>query len=668
VRSDTLRLLYLHEIRMLVRARRTVVMAVVIPLILMPIMLFASKFTADQRQRSLNEATYRYAVTGEWAGMMRGFIADARESLDGGIETDLDELGKFRIREVSVADPARSLEQNEIHFYIETSTAVEEEADRPKGVPVARIVYFGSNDASNDSSRRMESLLHIAQRRQSENKLTTMGFRVESGKLFHVEAESLATPEQLTGSTIGRTLTPFLLMLMLSGGSIAAMDIISGEKERGTLETLLSTAATRTEIVTAKQLTICSVALLITAIQALNFLVYIKLQVVALPQNFALALPLSRVLTLLLLFVPLAATVAAILLMVSGYAKTYKEAQMYFVPVFVMTLIPSFAAMLPALRLRSAIAFVPISNVSVAVREIMVGRSDPPFIIVTFIVTALAAVFLLRASSRMLSREEMTVTGHLEPELFLSGPALFERHVWRWFAVMWAVIFATALNVPAISSLRGQVVFNQLIIFLGSALLIIRIYRLDFRDALSLRSVHWPVWLAAAIAAPTGNLVAVAVLKLVNYIVPAPTQLLQQMESMMPSGMPRWQIYLAVAVIPGVIEELTFRGVLLYGLRRKVRPILLPLVVGIAFGIFHFALFRMAPTAFLGVLLTIVAMLTNSIFPAMLMHILSNAFAIWASDHDWPVDALLWWHYALSAVIFALAMWIIYRNRRIEGQ
>src|SRR5205085_5297217 len=105
------------------------------------------------------------------------------------------------------------------------------------------------------------------------------------------------------------------VMMLFTGGAVAAMDIIAGEKERGTLETLLKTAAGRPEIVAAKQLAITSVANVITLMQGLNFLIYINLKVVALPKNFDLQLPTGMALTLLVLFIPLAATIASVLLM-----------------------------------------------------------------------------------------------------------------------------------------------------------------------------------------------------------------------------------------------------------------------------------------------------------------------------------------------------------------
>src|SRR5262249_1352166 len=210
---------------------------------------------------------------------------------------------------------------------------------------------------------------------------------------------------------------------------------------------------------------------------------------------------------------------------------------------------------------------------------------------------------------------------------------------------------------------RAQLLFNEFVIFGGAGILMLWIYRLDVREALSLRSVKWPVWLAVVIAAPAGNVMSFAMFKLLNQFVPVSSQPLQQMDQIMPHSIPTWEFYVLMGLIPGVMEELTFRGLLLYGLRQKVRPLVLPLVVGIIFGMFHFSLFRIGPTAFLGVLLTIIAMLTGSVFPGMVLHALNNSFAVWTSEHGWSLTSLEPWHYVAATVTFALDMWIISRNR-----
>src|SRR4030095_6771853 len=123
-------------------------------------------------------------------------------------------------------------------------------------------------------------------------------------------------------------------------------------------------------------LAIWTVGLVITFAQVLYALIYIRLNVIQLPDNFEIDLSAQSIAQLFVLFIPLAAAIAAALLIVSAYAKTYKEAQLHFFPLFMGRLVTSLAAVIPGLKSRSIIAFVPIANVSVAAREVLMGRPD----------------------------------------------------------------------------------------------------------------------------------------------------------------------------------------------------------------------------------------------------------------------------------------------------
>jgi len=680
---SVLRLLFIHEMKLLLRARRTVVTAIVLPALIMPLMLYAQKYSSSRRERVLTGTTYRYTITGPLADRMRNLIQQTRERLNDDASEDLEQLRQFKFVEMKITNAKESLDRDAIHFYIETIAG--KEADKipqkvdslprgpvarrnlpPKrleGVPLINVVYRADRDASSAARGRILSLLRIARRSDSESLLIARGFPGDPKQLFSVEDTSLATHGQVTGSAVGRFITLFLVMMMFTGGAVASMDIISGEKERGTLETLLTTAAGRSEIVAAKQLAITSVALVITLMQGLNFLLYIRLRMIELPPDFDLQLSTGMALTLLLLFVPLAATIASVLLMISAYAKSYKESQMYFFPVYLLSMIPSLASLMPGVSLRSAIAFVPLANVSVAAREIMIGRPDTLMIGVTLAVMILTAAYLMRASARMLTREDLVVPAHFEAAEFLGGPALFQKRVLRWFALMWVIVFAVATNVQALASFQRQLIFNELVVMLGSSLLMLWIYRLNPTEVLSLKPVKPAVWLAILFLIPTGHLTALGIFQIVNVVIPAPQEMLQRFsEDVIPRGMPIWQLLMYIAVLPAICEELLFRGVLLNGLKRRLRPAALVVVVGIIFGLFHVSLYRIAPTAALGMVLTVIAIMTGSVFPGMVMHAGNNALGVLGGDWLNP-DALQFGHYAAGMAIFALSLWVIYRNR-----
>jgi len=692
---QTVRVIFGNELRMLLRDRRAIIVAVVLPLLIWPVMFYAMKRTSEDREKNLAATLYKYAVTGSQAGQVReliarGTAAAAGQKRERGID---DNLADFKLQEVRVADPAAALRAAEIHFYLEGLSGPEADAlakeSRPSfreadpdapgsrapdqaaatplrlpGVSLVRIFFQGDRDSSQGGSSRMRELLLRERRLERDEFLLRHGLSIKPEQVMPVKETSVASAAQVTGSYLGRFLTLYLMIFLLTGGSLVALDSIAGEKERGSLETLLTTAARRSEIVAAKQLSIVAVALVITVIQIGNILAYVTFKLIKLPADWVIGAPPTAIATLFLLFIPLAAFTASILLMLSAYAKSYKEAQLYFFPVYLLSWVPALAAVLPGISLRSAIVLVPVANVSVAVREIMVGTFDWPMLACVFVVMSLAAAWAVRASAGLLSKESLITAGEADAADAAGGPALFPKHVLRWYALMGVALFAVALNVPQLSTFRAQLLFNELVLFLGVPLLMIWKYRLRFREALALRPVRPPVWIAVLLAIPAGNLTAVGVFRLANLVLPVPQQMLEQFgRDLMPKGMGIGQLILFAAILPGICEEVAFRGTLLYGLHRRFRPIPLAVCVGLIFGFFHVALFRIIPTAFLGVLLTAMALLTGSIFPGMLVHAGNNALSLWMGKMEISTGNLAWWWYVAAAAVLAMAFLILYRNR-----
>ena len=688
--------IFRNEIRMLLRDRRTIVIGVFLPLIIYPLMIYANRVTTHRRERNLTETLYKYAVTGSQAEQVRELIARGETAAAEKGAPQGDEVGSvsgFKIQEVKTQDPAASLRSGDIHFYLEgldgkeadalpkkaapptserggglSTTEAPQEAvllpARLPGVPLILIYFQGDRDASQAGSGKMRDLLVRTRGLDRDDLLRQKGFQISPEQVMPLHEASIARAAEVTGSYVGRFLTLLLLIFLMSSSSIVAIDSIAGEKERGSIETLLTTAAKRMEIVAAKQLSILSVALAITLIQIANLLVYVDFKLIALPKDWVIEAPPLTVVTLLLLFIPMAAFIASILLMISAYAKTYKEAQLYFFPVYILSWVPALAGVLPGIALRSAIVLVPVANVSVAVREIMVGKFDWPMIAAVFAVMTLAAAWAIRASANMLSKESLITASEADAADFAGGPALFPKRVLRWYGVMGAALFAVALNVPQLATFRAQVLFNELVILLGASVLMIRKYRLNVREAWALRPVNPIAWLGVLLAVPSGLVVTTGVFRLADLIFPVPQRMLEQFgKEIMPKDVPLWQLILFIAILPAICEEIAFRGTLLYGLRRKLRPVGLVLTVGIIFGLFHVALFRILPTAFLGVILTTMALLTGSIFPGMVAHAANNALSLWLADWGFTLGKLSWsWYFAATAV-FALAFYILYRAR-----
>jgi sodium transport system permease protein len=693
--------LFRYEIKMLLRDTRTILIAVVAPLIIFPTYILLTSYVEGREQRALEETTYTYAVVGdraEWAAEL------VRTAIDREVSHPDSSRAPASFELKSVEDPEEALLEGDLHVVIqglsveawdsiqaaeaqeeaeaeseagegedtgqEEESAEEEDEEEPTPpVPAIRIQFRVDSDFSRKAQVILTDRLVEVRSEQRDSVFRAAGFPIAPEELAEVRTETVATAEKRAGAFLGVALTPFLVILMISGGSIVAVDTISGEKERGTLETLLTSAATRTEIVRAKLLAVIVVGLAVAVINVLNLLVYLTLGLLRLPTDFAVQVSPGELFLLLLLFIPVAILVAASLLLLSGVSNSYKEYQVYVFPLVVVLIVPSFAPVLPGIDLRSVVAFIPLAGVAVAVKELLVGQVDLPFLFVAFGCTGALALWLMILTERSLSNEKLITGSELDEADFTGGPALFPRHVLRWFLGLWVLFFLISLWFGGSLGIRGQLLVNLVGIFFGGSLLMIQHYGLDPKKALGLRMPRPSSWLAVLIGAPSALVLGVGLAQLVNrFVFPVPDELLENFgQSLTGPDLPLWQLVLFLTVMPGIFEELTFRGILVHGLRRRLKnPWLLALAVGAIFGIFHVSLFRIIPTAWLGFVLTWVVLLTGSVYPAMLWHALNNALAIVPQElglvtEDFQPEA--WW-VSPAALGLALAFWILVRGRK----
>ncbi len=670
--GSALATLYRYELRMLLRDWRTVVFSVLVPVLLMPLLFYASVWSQRAMERRQAETTYRWAASGPESELVRRLVADGEELLaqeDRGDE-DQGQREWLTLEEVATGDPAAAFDAGEIEVYVEARSAVtvaaaaESPVAEELAVPRLRLVYRSNQEASATAAGELGRLLDAGRRQQRRGLLAARGFPVGIESVAVLEPRDVATAEQRTGALLGRFATLFVLLLLVTGGSIVAADTLAGEKERGTLETLLTTAISRVELVAAKMSVIATVGVVIAVIQLLNLLFYVGFGVIEVPASFAVDVPPWKLLLLLFLLLPLAALVSSTLLLASGLAKTYKEFQVTFLPVLLLLLLPAAAAVLPGIELASAVVLVPIANLSVAVREVLIGEVDVLMLAIAWGVSAAAAVFAARFTLEALKTERLITAAELDRGELLGGPELFPRRVLRWFAVMWVAIFLAASYLSGDPSLHVQLLINLVVVMLGASLLMIRRYRLDVREALALRPVRPVVWLAVVLGAPSFFLTGVGLARLSGALFPLPERMLEEFSRILvPAETPLWELLLLIAVLPGIIEEITFRGVLLHGLRRRFRPVVLCLVVAVIFGLFHMDLVRLLPTTVIGLALGALTLLTGSLYPAMAWHALNNASAILAERAGLPLAELDPWVYVAATAAAGLAFALLWRYR-----
>jgi sodium transport system permease protein len=196
-------------------------------------------------------------------------------------------------------------------------------------------------------------------------------------------------------------------------------------------------------------------------------------------------------------------------------------------------------------------------------------------------------------------------------------------------------------NFAGLSTLQGQGIFNQLLLFGLGPLLLLRLFGQKPSQAIPLKPVSARIVFLCLMLIPLAQVSATGLSHLLGPLLPAPVKAMEEMMKLLDlDNTPPWQIYLLIGIMPGICEELAFRGVLLYSLHRRFGPYALAGVVAVVFGFFHLSFYRVLPTAFIGFFLGLLTLGTGSVLPAMLVHMGNNSLAVFALLHGYDFENL----------------------------
>jgi sodium transport system permease protein len=230
-------------------------------------------------------------------------------------------------------------------------------------------------------------------------------------KPFQIKQQNVVSEEKVAGETVGGIIPYLVIIMCLTGAMYPAMDLTAGEKERATMETILSSPISRTHLVLGKFLLVLT-ASLVTAVLSVTSMgvsswAFQHFQDQSSGSGMHIKIGLGAVLSVLLVALPLAVMFSAALLTIALFAKSYKEAQSYISPLMIVVIVPAIAAMLPGVELTPKLSLVPILNVSLLCKDLIAGNYHWNSIALIFISTCLyggAAIFI---AIRMFYRESV---------------------------------------------------------------------------------------------------------------------------------------------------------------------------------------------------------------------------------------------------------------------
>ena len=361
--------IYLKEIKEVLRDRRTLVFMLVMPTVLVPLLMnLLIGFMAKAENKAQTEIL-TYAIFG---------VENLPELADEFINDEGFEKVDFSDRE----QIASAIEQNEIKFALVIPEKAREQLENGEQVSVR--LYYNNASVTSRVRNRAGNVIEQVGNRLRANRLASLGLESpeKQENLINpitIEEKGTANMREILGERMGGILPYMFIIFCLMGSMYPAIDLGAGEKERGTLETLLLAPIRRYQIVLGKFSVVFTtgVTAALLSITSIGIMLAVKVQEISgeLHDVFASISVVDLVLIAAML-IPTAAIFASLLLSISIYAKSFKEASSYCGPLNFLAIIPAFIAMLPVVKLDWYWAMVPITNISLAIKELIKGTMN----------------------------------------------------------------------------------------------------------------------------------------------------------------------------------------------------------------------------------------------------------------------------------------------------
>ncbi len=393
---------YFKELRDSLRDRRTLLSTIVVPMLIMPLLTFGlGKIATTMATKARAEIPTVMIIGG---GDSPGVVAGLERSK--------------KLRVVPARDDwKQQIADKKIRAAVEIPAGFEAGL-KAGAAPTVTIYHYEGEIRSKFGADELEVFFRDLRQKTVAERLAERGVPATIARVFDTNRLNVAPPEKVGGATFGGIVPYMIIILCFTGAMYPGIDLTAGEKERGTMETVLCSPVRRVELVLGKFLMVLtgSLSAMVFAIASMTlsfFLVTSKLPVAAhatAARAQANAMPTIDplgVFGVLALIVPVAVLFSAVIFTVSLFAKSYKEAQSYVGPMIFVVIMPAAVAMLPGIELDARLALVPILNVSLACKEMLSGVWHWSFIALIFGSTCIYAAIALGLAVRMFEREDV---------------------------------------------------------------------------------------------------------------------------------------------------------------------------------------------------------------------------------------------------------------------
>ncbi|MEI8382896.1 MAG: ABC transporter permease subunit/CPBP intramembrane protease [Planctomycetota bacterium] len=520
------------------------------------------------------------------------------------------------------------------------------------------VVQNSADEKSVIAHSRVVDLINSWERALLRNYLRDSGLPEHLPTPVNPTAVDLAAADQVSANVWSKLFPSLLVIMALTGAFYPAVDLGAGEKERGTMETLLICPATRTEIVLGKFLTVMlfSASTALLNLSSLGFTgkymaslansggVSAKFGDLALP-------PVSSLMWVFIMLIPLASLFSALCLAFATFARSSKEGQYYLTPLLMVTMGLTVFCSSPAVDIEPFYSVMPVMGPALLLKGLL--KSTGPatdlylYAIPVLLTSVVYSLMALWWAIDQFGREEVLFR---EAERF--DIRMWFKHLLRdkeptpsFTEAGFCFLLIILLQFLSMKSMQGAMqgvaaddrgllqirllLIQQIALIATPALMMGVMLTTSLRKTFALR---WPGFgrLGCALLLPFAlHPLTIELAVSLHWFFPKPPPgLAEALRLMSSDSQPLWLVIMAFAAAPAICEEVAFRGFILSGFSRSGKTGLAVALSSLAFGIIHMIPQQVFNAALLGIVLGMMCVRSRSLIPGIAFHFVYNTLAI----------------------------------------
>lgn len=623
-----IRTLLKKEITDIFRDTKTIIIMIVVPLVLYPLLFLGTMLLTSNIIKESTVKTYNVAIvssTEEDYAFVESLLKDALDTHQYHFD-----ISKFPADE----DYEKSLRNEKYQGIISIKTLEDD-------YPDFEVYTLTSSNKSSTCKGMIDQVLKDYKEKIIDEKLkdAIADYDALTADPFEIDHKDYSSKEETTGMLIGYIMPFMMIISVLMGAFTVAIDVSVGEKERGTLETLITLPIRNSEMMISKFLAVSIFALFSVTINLLSFTlmgiyIYNSMSLAkTLMGGFKFTQFIPSIILMAVVMILFSFFVSALCLCVDFTAKSVKEANNMTTPLMLILMTGAGVTVIPGVKLTSLKALIPILNVSLLIKDLFMLKFDPYMIAIVFFSTLIHTMIAIFVMTKIFSSEDILFGEGVK------GVRIFEKRAnmkEKQIPEIGDIIFVFALMFLISTFAGGYVILrfgfagyavSQLIIF-AVPVLYAWYMKTDFINVFSIKKPRINELVGAVLFFAGTYILVTLLVSWVSALLPSILESNEQLSGIVSSGGFVASLFV-IGIMPAFAEEAAFRGFLYGTLKNKKIPILVTMIItALVFAAYHMNLLQFIYVSVMGMIMSYMIYNSKSIFVTCLFHLLNNSFSV----------------------------------------